>query len=96
MPAFLVGYDLNKPDQEYGPLIEKLKSYPAWWHHLDSTWFVVANTTATGLRDELTPHIGTSDELLVMNVTDDDWATFGIKRKGIDWLQRQLVSSCAA
>jgi hypothetical protein len=38
--TMLVGYDLNKPAQDYPKLIEKLKNFSAWWHHLDSTWLV--------------------------------------------------------
>ena len=92
MATLLVGYDLNKPDQDYKDLIEYLKSLGTWWHHLDSTWLVVTNLTASEMRDKLKTLVGPSDEVLVMNVTDDDWATYGFEKKANEWLQQNTVS----
>lgn len=36
-----VTYDLPE-DSDYRPLVEQLKAFPAWWHHLESTWIVDA------------------------------------------------------
>lgn len=48
MNTLLVGYDLNRPGQNYTELIEYLKSQVTWWHHLDSTWLVVTSKSANG------------------------------------------------
>jgi hypothetical protein len=37
MNTLLVGYDLNKPGQDYAELKEYLKAQGTWWHALDST-----------------------------------------------------------
>jgi hypothetical protein len=96
MATLMVGYDLNKPDQDYEKLIDYLKSLGTWWHHLDSTWLVVTNMSAKELRDKLKTLIGAADELLVMDVTDDIWATAGFTDKANNWLQQNTVSKQTA
>lgn len=66
MSKLIVGYDLNKPNKDYQPLIEKLKSFDNWWHHLDSTWLIKTRKTPTAVRDELRKAIDADDELLVL------------------------------
>lgn len=63
MNTLLVGYDLYKPLQNYKDLIDKLKGFATWWHHLDSTWLVRTNLTAPQLRDQLKTLIDSDDEL---------------------------------
>ncbi len=98
MRTFLVGYDLDKPDQDYKSLIEKLKSYGTWWHNLDSTWLIRAGDTVTtsGLRDELKAQIGSSDKLLVMEVTGVSWASVGFTKEATDWLYKYVPAKAAA
>jgi hypothetical protein len=96
MATLMVGYDLNKPDQDYEKLINYLKGLGTWWHHLDSTWLVVTNMTAKELRDKLKTLIGAADELLVLDVTDDIWASAGFTDKANSWLQQNTVSKQAA
>jgi len=91
MSTYLVGYDLDKPDQEYEPLIKKLKSYGTWWHNLDSTWFVVSTNTVTQVRDELGELVGKSDKLLVVEVTLDSWASRGFNKEANDWLTKHVA-----
>jgi hypothetical protein len=90
MNTLLVGYDLNKPDRDYSGLIGALKSHGTWWHYLDSTWLVKTTKTTTQLRDELMELIDANDEVLVMNVSGDLWATAGLEKRANDWLQEQV------
>jgi hypothetical protein len=90
MAVLLVGYDLNSPGQDYGELIEHLKSVGAWWHHLDSTWLLKTSRTPSQLRDELSSFLDSNDELLVLDVTSDSWATKGIAKTGTDWIRNNL------
>lgn len=87
MNTLLVSYDLNKPKQDYETLLKHLRSYGTYWHHLDSFWLVKSTETATQLRDTLKALIDTNDELLVMNVTGDGWASTGFTEKGTKWLK---------
>lgn len=89
MNTLLVGYDLNKSGQKYEELIEFLKSDVNWWHHLDSTWLVGTERSATQLRDELLDRgfIDGNDEVLVVNVKGDAAAWWGFNEKGSKWLK---------
>jgi hypothetical protein len=90
MNTILVGYDLNRPGQGYPDLIERLKSYGTYWHHLDSTWIIKTSDAATTVRDELKAFIDKNDELLVINITGDVAAWSGFNTKGSTWLKDHL------
>lgn len=87
MSTKLIGYDLNSPGQNYSDLIEAIKELGAWWHHLDSTWLVKTDKSATQLRDDLKKHIDSEDELLVVDVTGDARAWVGFNTSGSTWLK---------
>ena len=37
MATYIVGYDIHPTrDEKYDNLIEAIKAYGTWWHHLDS------------------------------------------------------------
>jgi hypothetical protein len=87
--TLLVGYDL-KQGENYEELIDYLKSLDNWWHHLDSTWLVVTSQTASELMDELKRLVNGGDKVVVVNVTDDLWASLGLSDKGNDWLRKYV------
>jgi hypothetical protein len=89
MASYLISYDLNKPGQEYTKLIEAIKSYGTWWHHLDSTWIVVTSDTAVEIRDKLKPYLDKGDELLVVALKGEG-AWTGFNEKGSSWLKEHL------
>ncbi|MGW3485501.1 hypothetical protein [Rhodococcus indonesiensis] len=88
--TILIGYDLNSPGQDYAKLIEKLKSYGTWWHHLDSLWIVKTDASAKEMRDDLKTLIDAGDELLVINITGDAAAWTGFNDRGSKWLKENL------
>ena len=90
MNTLLVGYDLNRPGQDYAELTKFLKSQPNWWHHLDSTWIVVTPKSTAELRDEIKQFIDADDEVLVMNVQGDGWSSFGFPEKANSWLKQHV------
>lgn len=90
MNTLMVGYDLNKPGQNYEDLIAFLKDSPAYWHHLDSTWLVRTTLSTSEMRDKLKHFLDKNDEMLVINVTGDAWATWGISKSGNDWLHKHM------
>ena len=87
MATILIGYDLNRPAQNYEGLIDKIKGYGAWWHHLDSTWLVKTSKTPVQIRDDLVRIIDQNDELLVMDVSGDARAWHGFDASGSKWLR---------
>lgn len=90
MATLLIGYDLNRPGQDYEDLFEVLKSERAWWHHLDSTWLVVTSKTPSEMRDELKKHVDSNDEVLVIDVTGREAAWCGFSEKAKAWIKKNL------
>lgn len=89
MKAYLIGYDLNKSGQDYTTLIEEIKKYKTWWHHLDSTWIVITESSATNIRNHLKDFIDQNDELLVVKLSSEA-AWTGFNNKGSKWLKENL------
>lgn len=89
MKSYLIGYDLNKKGQDYDGLISKIKEFPNWWHHLDSTWIIKTNKTSVEVRDLLLPYIDNNDELLVVHLSGEG-AWIGFNEKGSKWLKDNL------
>jgi hypothetical protein len=83
----MVGYDLNRPGKDYTTLIERLKSFPNWWHYLDSTWLIKTDMSAVQVRDLLWAVMDQTDELLVIDVTDRPMAWAGLPPRGSEWLR---------
>jgi hypothetical protein len=90
MATLLVGYDLNRPGQNYPGLFEEFKRCTRWWHHLDSTWLVVSAETPVELRNRLSPHIDAGDELLVIDISNDAAAWVGFNDRAGRWIKENL------
>ena len=90
--TFLVSYDLNKGEtsSEYQRLIKEIKALGTWAKPLESTWFVVSESSASSIRDHLTQFIDGNDEILVMDVTDDNWASRGLNSDVVQWMKSHL------
>lgn len=86
MNTLCICYDLNKPGQDYTKLCDAIKNLGTWWHHLDSTWLVVTNSTPAQARDYLKQFIDLGDELLVFNV-GTGWAGQGFSEECYQWLR---------
>ncbi|OBG63321.1 hypothetical protein [Mycobacterium sp. E735] len=89
MSALLIGYDLNKPGQDYDKLFEKIKGLGAWWHYLDSTWIVDTTLTPREAFDDIKPTLDDSDRLLIVNITSDTYTGF-LPQNAWDWLNAHV------
>ena len=89
MSIYIVGYDLNKPGQDYTDLTNALKAYATWWHNLDSTWIIETNDTPVQVRDNLAQYLDKNDELLVA-VIKAPAAWKGFNKNVSDWLLNHL------
>lgn len=90
MSTYMIGYDLNKPGQNYDDLYEAIKNQGStWWHHLDSTWIIVSTKTAVDIRDNLSKYLDSNDKLLVAKLSGEA-AWKGFSDKGSDWLKKNL------
>lgn len=87
---YMIGYDLNKPGQDYTPLFDAIKAMSnAWWHYLDSTWLIESSYSAEQIRDHLSTVIDMNDELLVAAISAPA-AWVGFSDKGSEWLSSHL------
>jgi len=84
-----VTYDLSQPGRNYEQLIAALKAYPSWWHHLESTWFIVTPKSAADVRDELWKLLDRNDKLLVFRPTTP-WAANGLPAEACGWLKTNV------
>jgi hypothetical protein len=91
MATILIAYDIHPTKGEvYDNLIEKIQSLGDWWHHLESTWIVRCAHSPREIRDQLKSHIGTDDQLLVLEISGDtaEWA--GVNDAGSQWLKDNI------
>jgi hypothetical protein len=87
MTTYMVGYDLNSPGGDYSGLVAHLKTYPKWWHRLDSTWLISTTATAVQIRDSCKAYLDSNDEILVAVVSAPAaWAGFDSSQ----WLHDNL------
>jgi hypothetical protein len=88
----MIGYDLNRPHQDYKDLIDAIKNLGTWWHCLDSTWLIKTNQSAEQIRNGLKAHIDSNDELLVASLSGESaWA--GFDDKCSEWLRNNIQPS---
>jgi hypothetical protein len=89
MAIYMVGYDLDKPGQDYKDLIAALKKYSSWWHCLDSTWLINTNDSTPTVRDNLRQYLDTNDKLLVATISAPG-AWYGFDESCSGWLLNNL------
>lgn len=90
MAVHWVNYDLNKTGQDYTSLIDYLKSHQSWAKPLKSSFFVKTSLTAGQLRDGINKHIDANDNIVVVTVTGESWATHGIPSDVTEWMKKYL------
>ena len=75
MPVYHISYDLNKSGQNYDGLYDAIKSMGAWYHFMDSSWFVDTNKSVSAIRATLMESMDKNDYLFVCKVTseNDGW-----------------------
>lgn len=90
MAVHWVNYDLNKSGQDYTKLIEYLKSHNGWAKPFKSSFFVATSLTAGQLRDGIKRHIDANDDVVVVTVGGQGWATYGLSDQLNKWLKDNL------
>lgn len=94
MYLYLISYDLKVPGRNYEGVISALKSAPAWWHYLESTWIIRTELTIAAWNDKLISQMDKNDSLLIIDVTGkprNGW----LSKKAWEWLrtQNEIVNS---
>ena len=87
LTTYCISYDLTDAQpEEYAELIDHLKTYPTWWHHLESTWFIVSEKKVSEIRDECRVYLPSGSKLIVISV-GDTWAGKGFSERAYNWLK---------
>lgn len=90
MKTIMVGYDLNKPSQNYEAVWDYLKGFGTYWHHLGSTWIIKTEKTVVEVRDEINAlGLDSNDELFVAELKGTA-AWSGFNESGSKWLKDNL------
>jgi len=85
---FLITYDKKVLLKNYTALNEAIKSFGTWWHHMDNTWMIQTNNTATEVFNILAPHVSVNDRLLIIEVNKNyqGW----LKKEAWVWLNERF------
>lgn len=76
MSMALVSYDLHG-DKDYEELFEAIKALGNnWCRALESLWLLVTDLTPEEIRNQLVVHMDGDDELFIIDVTSDTWASY--------------------
>ena len=87
MSTYIITYDL-KNTRNYNELYEYIKSYGSWAHINESTWAIVADQSASEIRDQLKNHLETDDLIFVIRSgTEAAWTNVLCSDK---WLKKNL------
>ncbi len=90
MTVYSISYDLHKQGElSYENLINAIKAYPDWCHHLESDWMVVSTGKAETVRDDLIQHIHKDDKLIVMELAGTA-AWYNLPDSVSKWIQKHL------
>jgi hypothetical protein len=90
--TILIAYDIHPAEgAAYDDLIGAIQSLGAWWHHLETVWIVRSNQKPDEIRDKLRSHIGTDDQLLILDITGDRAGWAGVSDAGSEWLKEYTV-----
>ena len=88
MKAYIISYD--KSDDNYTNLYKAIKAYD-WCHCLESAWLVISNSSAGEICGHLQPHLQDDDDkLLVIEVTNAAWSSWGLDKECTDWLNKHV------
>lgn len=87
MRTVLITYDLNAPGQNYGKVLEVIRSYPAWCRIATSAYEVQTYETVTKVRDKLVRVMDTNGTVFVVDVTGQPSAWYGLPADVGSWIR---------
>lgn len=88
--VFEIHYDLNKPGQQYPPIIEEIKKSPKYQQMLKSGWLVSTNESLDQLFGRLRRQIDSTDRLFVSRVRNGEFIGY-LDKPVVDWLNQNVT-----
>lgn len=67
--VYIISYDLRKPSQRYGELVNEIKRYSNWACLGGSAYLIETNDTHVAIRDNLGKFVDGNDKLFVGCIT---------------------------
>jgi hypothetical protein len=96
LATILIACDIHSSKGEvYEKLVQTIQSLGSWWHHLETIWIVRSAQTPDGIRDKLKSHIGTDDQLLIIDISNDTAGWVGINDIGSKWLHENISAKAS-
>jgi hypothetical protein len=90
MNTILISYDLQRPGKNYPELWNHLKSYGTWAKPVESVWLLKTSLSAAEVRDAAKLHVDANDKLIVIDITDRNWALKNIDTDVATWIKNNL------
>lgn len=84
-----VSYDLNKPGQNYEPLIAKIKTLGNWAKIQKSFWYINSVLTAEQAVEILWKVMDANDSLYVVNATNNSASWRGLSKEAEAQIKQQ-------
>jgi hypothetical protein len=92
MKTIQINYDLRGPHRDYEKLYDYIRGISGnWARPLMSLWLVRTTKTPGMVRDEIGDYVDSNDEVLVLDVTDDNWAS-NFKDDHTGWMHQNMSS----
>lgn len=90
MNTFIVTYTLDDSTESYSKISSRLKDSPKWAKLFARVWIIRTSRSSKRVRDELSDIIEGKGKIVVINITDSAWATYGINDRMIDWMKENI------
>lgn len=90
MNTFIVTYTLDDSTESYPKISSRLKGFPKWAKLFARVWIIRTSRSSKRVRDELSDVIEGKGKIVVINITDSAWATYGINDRMIDWMKENI------
>lgn len=69
---------------------EHMRTYSNWARLSERLWMVTYLGNASQLRDAISHSSDSTCNILVINITNDGWASVNIDRRLTDWMQENI------
>lgn len=90
MNTHFVTYSLDNPSESYDIISSHLKQFHNWAKLFSRAWIIKTTRSSRSVRDELVDVINNKGKVVVINITDSAWATYGINPDLVEWMKDNI------
>ena len=90
MKSYLIIYKLAFAEENYPNLLAYLKSATYWARPMTNAWLIKATKNSAEIRDGILSRINKGDQILIIEVPNNNWATSAISKTVTDWMKANL------